>query len=239
MGYTLLRHAPSGPELYLSVLRAAGYQVSLSGLEEAQASAREFYFRATRTGRDFESSMAEAVRFWTEYIAIILDGVEIPLDRQQQLAERIYTKAWSPGAWQVYPDVLGTLARLRARDIRLAVVSNFVDTLHAVCDLHELTPFFDVIVASVQAGAMKPDPRIFAHAVRRLGVAPQDSWHVGDNYWTDVMGARAAGLVPVLLDRAGAVARADCLKVGALDELLGLLDDRAELRGTDNTSEAA
>ena len=91
-----------------------------------------------------------------------------------------------------------------------------------------------VIVASVDAGAMKPDPRIFARAVRRLGVQPAEAWHVGDNYWADVLGARAAGIIPVLVDRPGAVPRPDCLFVRSLDQVLDLLDG-----GTDDGEVAA
>ena len=60
------------------------------------------------------------------------------------------------------------------------------------------------------AGAgQKPDPSIFNHALpERLGVAPAEALHVGDNLSTDVAGARPGGMsVRQSLNRAGTRAR--------------------------------
>jgi putative hydrolase of the HAD superfamily len=49
----------------------------------------------------------------------------------------------------------------------------------------------------------KPDPRIFELACERVGVPAERSAHVGDHMYADVIGARAAGMRPVLIDRRG------------------------------------
>ncbi|WP_276411589.1 HAD family hydrolase [Haloarcula halobia] len=60
---------------------------------------------------------------------------------------------------------------------------------------HDLTDHFDVVVASYEAGAHKPDPAPFDRLRDRL---PADEYvMVGDDYEADVEGARAAGFVPV------------------------------------------
>jgi putative hydrolase of the HAD superfamily len=223
MGYTLLRHSPTGPELYRRVLGSLGHDFDLDLIEAAHAPARELYIRATREGRDFEASMDLAREFWTEYNLLVLRGLGLDGARLAELGEAVYTSAWSPDAWQPFPDALPVLEELRRRGIRMAIVSNFVDTLPALCRRHGLTEYFDVIVASVEAGAMKPDPRIWRVALRRLGVDAADAWHIGDNYWADVLGARAAGLEPVFLDRDGAVPRADCARIANLEELVTMV----------------
>jgi 2-haloalkanoic acid dehalogenase type II len=141
------------------------------------------------------------------------------------MSKRITEIAWSPDSWEPYPESIATLVELRRRGIKLAVISNFVDTLDAVCDVHGLTEYFDVIVSSVGAKAMKPDPRIFRTTLTRLGVHPRDAWHVGDNYWADVLGARSVGMRPVFVDRMGIDARLDCDRVSGLDQLLTLVDE--------------
>lgn len=223
MGYTLLQHAPTGADLYRRVLGAAGHEFLPERLAAAFGPARDFYIRSIRQGRQFESSMELAMEFWGEYNSMILDQLGLPPQSHAELGRRIYTEAWSPGAWMPFPEVLATLAALQREGYRMAIISNFVDTLGSVCDLHQLTDYFDDIISSVAAGAMKPDPRIFQLALRRLEVDASETWHVGDNYWADVMGARAAGLTPVLLDRAGEVPRPDCPSISSLDQLLGLL----------------
>ncbi|MHB8507582.1 MAG: HAD family hydrolase [Candidatus Dormibacteria bacterium] len=224
MGYTLLRHNPNGPAVIRGVLDEIGHQAEPAEVDAALALAVMHYQRAVRSGRDFEASMDEAVRFWTEYNTIVLHQLGVATELHQALAEQIYTTAWQPQSWEIYPEVHDTLATLKSRGVRMAVISNFVDTLHAVCDLHGLTGYFETIVCSVDVGMMKPDPRIFARTMRRLGVAPAQTWHVGDNYWADVLGARAAGMTPVLIDRDHLLPRADCLSIESLDGLLHVLD---------------
>lgn len=228
MGYTLLRHAPTGPELYRQTLASLGYSLDLAVIEQAHAPARALYVRATREGRDFESSMDSARQFWTEYNALVLGALGLERDRIAEVGEVLYTTAWSASAWQPFPDTIPTLQALREMGIRMAVVSNFVDTLPTLCRRHGLSEYLDVVIASVDAGAMKPDSRIWEVALRRLGVAADDAWHVGDNYWTDILGARAAGLEPVWVDRDGAVPHPDCARV---EDLAGLLPLVREVEG--------
>lgn len=49
------------------------------------------------------------------------------------------------------------------------------------------------VVTSAEAGAAKPDPRIFAVALHHIGTSPDRAVHVGDSE-ADAVGARAAGL---------------------------------------------
>jgi putative hydrolase of the HAD superfamily len=64
----------------------------------------------------------------------------------------------------------------------------------------------DALVISGGVGIAKPDPRIFAIALDRLGVAPEDAVMVGDSWANDVRGARAAGIRPIWFNRFGRTA---------------------------------
>ena len=59
----------------------------------------------------------------------------------------------------------------------------------------------DSFLASDAAGYRKPDPRIFALALERAGVAPAEALYVGDSIANDMVGANRAGMVSVLLWR--------------------------------------
>jgi len=54
-----------------------------------------------------------------------------------------------------------------------------------------------VLVYSEEVGLRKPDPEIFLHACRRLGVEAGATMYVGDNLATDVQGAAAVGMTTV------------------------------------------
>lgn len=114
--------------------------------------------------------------------------------------EAAYAHFAEPGVWQAYPDVHMTLERLRSQGYRLAVISNFDRRLYAVLDELGLLPFFEAVIISSEVGADKPDPRIFERALRTLGVAPAEAWHVGDDPKRD-WGADAIGLRVFRLER--------------------------------------
>ena len=65
----------------------------------------------------------------------------------------------------------------------------------------------EFVVDSHRVGVEKPDPRIFAIALERLGTAPERALYVGDIRSVDETGARAAGLHFVLIDPWGITPR--------------------------------
>jgi putative hydrolase of the HAD superfamily len=121
--------------------------------------------------------------------------------------------------WEDVPaDVAETLARLRGR-YRLGVVSNANGTVRAKLERVGLASFFETIVDSHEEGIEKPDPRLFAVALARMGVAAAETAYVGDLYHVDVVGASAAGLTPFLLDPFDLYAHLPVSRVRTLAEL--------------------
>jgi len=106
-------------------------------------------------------------------------------------------------AWYVYPDVMPALDALRALDIRLCVISNFVWGAPELIHDLELAAHFEALVISARVGFQKPNPGIFRHALDVMHVEPGMAMHVGDSYAADVVGARRVGINGVLIDRSG------------------------------------
>ena len=102
-----------------------------------------------------------------------------------------------------YPDAVPALAALRGRGLRLAAVSNWDCSLGTVLERCGLAELLDGAVSSAEAGASKPDPAIFVSALELVGCEPAEALHVGDTREEDVVGARAAGIRALLLDRDG------------------------------------
>ncbi len=100
---------------------------------------------------------------------------------------------------RVYPQVRETLAALRARGTRLAVVTNkerrYTDR---VLDAHALADAFDRVICGDSLATRKPDPAGVLASMREFGIPPSRTLFVGDSS-IDVATARAAGVQVWLL----------------------------------------
>lgn len=101
--------------------------------------------------------------------------------------------------FEPFDDAAPLLAHLRARGLRMVVVSNWDYSLRDVLEQVGLRP--DAVVSSAEVGALKPDRRIFDAALHAAGCTAAEALHVGDSPAADVAGATAAGIRAVLLDR--------------------------------------
>ena len=123
--------------------------------------------------------------------------------------------------WSLVPaDVPATLERLQALGFGLAVVSNANGTVRERLRLLGLGRFFPIVVDSHEEKIEKPDPRVFLPALRALGVTPDRALYVGDLFHIDVLGARAAGIDAVLLDRDDLRAHVDVSRIRTLGEIV-------------------
>jgi putative hydrolase of the HAD superfamily len=106
------------------------------------------------------------------------------------------------GHVRMLPHHVEVLAALRER-VPLAVCSNFTHAPMAlqVIERAGLLPHLDEIVISEQVGVRKPRREIFDETVRRLGVAPVEMLHVGDNLDADVAGAAGIGALTAWITR--------------------------------------
>lgn len=100
---------------------------------------------------------------------------------------------------RLYPEVRETLAALRARGARLAIVTNkeqrYTDR---VLDAHGLRDAFDRVVCGDTLATRKPDPAGVLACLREFGATPAQALFVGDSS-IDAETARAAGVAVWLL----------------------------------------
>src|SRR4051812_22181301 len=139
------------------------------------------------------------------------------------------------GAWRLHDDALPCLDALidRFSGVRLGIITNGeLDFQMTKLEATQLAARMDSVIASGEVGVTKPDARIFELACDRLGVEPAEAAYVGDRLRTDAMGAAAAGLTGVWLDRRSEVVdperwaeaeRLGVVRVTGLDEVPAVL----------------
>lgn len=108
----------------------------------------------------------------------------------QRFDGKSYRRTLSEGAVE-------TLETLQQKGYRLGIISNNDGSCKEKCEGLGIDGYFEVIVDSTLEGVRKPSPRIFAIALERMGITPEEAAHVGDMYGSDVLGARDAGMAPV------------------------------------------
>ncbi len=200
-GDTLGRVHPSITTHYRRALAAQGIPATVDAVRRALRVAGAHYRRAKGAGRPLESDRLAADAFWREYNDVLLRSLGVSRGRAERAAA-LADGFYHPTAWRCFPEARPVLRRLRADGVRVGIVSNFTPALLRLCDALGLLELCDVVLASTVVGSEKPDVSIFRLALRQLGADPQLTIHVGDTYTADVLGARAAGITPVLVARA-------------------------------------
>ena len=190
--------------------------------------AQDYYYRQMRLNRHTWGSEQAISEFWISYYMNLLRPFieEHDEPRLYQLAQVINQEFDKHTSWEVYSDVFPTLEALRRHKYTLGVISDWGISLGPILRRLNLTPYFDCLLVSAVTRHAKPSPLLYEMALERANSIADYTLHIGDSYIHDVLGARAVGMTPVLLDRPGHLeeGNVDCLLIHSLAELLDLLE---------------
>ena len=225
---TLVRFWPPLDEIQHSACRELGLNVDKDEIERGYSVA-DVYFNE-ENGRQPLAKRTEEERlvFFSRYEQILLEnsGLSVSMD----LAKDIWRMAMAvPKDFIAFEDTLPALESLKSQGYRLGVLSNLRRDMGPLCKRLGLAPYLDFCINSAEAGAEKPHAPIFLAALDRVSVAPEEAVHVGDQYHSDVVGARGVGIHAVLIDRGGWHSDVDdCPKIASLSDLGSLLEGAPE-----------
>jgi len=212
VGGTLIRPWPSVGHVYCDAAARRGHDNLDPDLINKQ------FIAAWRAKKHFDHSQAAWLELVQKAFAGLLDEASV-----QELFDDLYVHFAAPEAWRVFDDVYPTLDKLRNHGLKLGLISNWDERLRPLLTELQLTPYFDPIVISVEAGSTKPSSGIFVRAVSLLAIPSHSILHVGDSLSEDVVGARSAGLQGLLLDRKASGARETSIPtLGELMSKLGI-----------------
>jgi putative hydrolase of the HAD superfamily len=211
--FTLAKPGPDlGPEGYERLGTRYGLTLEPSRYDEARARAFDVLERHPELEHDEE--------IWVLFTERIIRGMGGDGERAHECAVEM-TNAWEHAYnFELYDDVLPTLAALREHGLKLALVSNTARDLDRFVAHHRLD--VDEALSSRAHGRVKPHESIFRAMLERLNVQPVEAAMVGDTLEDDVQGARALGMRAFLLDREGRHADADLRDLRELPAALGL-----------------
>jgi putative hydrolase of the HAD superfamily len=198
VGDTMIRADPSWRDVYASVFGAHGVEATA---DEFEAAFRDAWREWEQEG-PFEASEAASFARLMALDRLVFSRLGYP-DLPDAFFRDVDGAFRQRSAFFIFPDVIPALEAMRAAGLRLAVVSNWGWAAPELLQTLELARHFEVLSISARVGYQKPHPAIFRHALELLRVPPLEAIHVGDDPTADVLGARRAGIRPVLLDRRG------------------------------------
>jgi putative hydrolase of the HAD superfamily len=213
---TLVALRPPAPRLQAQLAERFGVAISAPEAERAIAAEISYYRAHMDDGRD-RAALADLRQRCAEALRRALPATP-------ELA-RVGTPALTGALlaslqFKPFADARPTLEAARAGGRRLVVVSNWDASLHEVLARLGLAPLLDGIVTSAEVGARKPAVEIFSYALESAGAGAAEAIHVGDSVEDDVVGARAAGIEPVLVRRDGGPGPDGVRTITTLTELL-------------------
>jgi len=191
-------------DVFAEVIREEGVETTSEAVEKIVYSAiarhREKAIGEFMAGTEYNDSdeAFEALFLAMGDLVFRMTGLDGDHDT---LTREVLGRFWLLENWAVYPDVIDAIERLRARKIRIGVLSNATSALVGFLEEIGLLKYFDFTIVSAIVGTKKPDRRIFERALERAGVEAADAAHVGDMYLEDILGARNVGVRPFLIHR--------------------------------------
>jgi len=190
--FTLARPGPDlGPDGYRRLGLEFGLDLDPARYPEARTAALTTLQRHPELRHEEE--------LWFAFTERIVRGMGGDSDAARDMAIAM-TRAWELSEnFDLYEDVRPVLADLRARGLKLGLVSNGGREISEFVVHHGLE--VDCAIASRGHGWVKPHESIFLAALELLGVAPVDAVMVGDSVEDDIEGATALGMPAVLIDR--------------------------------------
>lgn len=224
LGNTLVRERISRAAVYSE--EAGRHGLTIAPAEMAARMARAH----AEMPREFEGAFRYTDAWFRAFQRRVFAAEDLSPARFEALSAGLFARFEDAQTFALYPGARELLANLRARRLRLGLISNWSARLPQLLSALELDAAFDFVLGSAALGCEKPEPAIFRLALERAGLEPSACLHAGDDARCDGAGALGCGLSAVLVDhqkRLGERERGLCPVVGSLVELQDLILGRA------------
>ena len=100
-----------------------------------------------------------------------------------------------------YPEVKGCLEGLKAKKIKIAILSNGTpDLLRGLVESNNIQNCFDDIFSIESVGIYNPDPKVYEMPIKKYGCKPENICFISSNTW-DVSGGGVFGYNAVWVNR--------------------------------------
>lgn len=217
-GDTLATLKPSKEEIVREFLSSKNIKISIENIKCAYRIVDHCHRQSSLKVKTLQEKKRFLIKINSEILKVL--GLVTKTDFW---APELYECFQVKKRWELFADVMALLEDLQRLGHEKAILANWDNKLKELVKRLGIEKFFSQILSSEELSMEKPDAKVFLHILKLLLVNPERAIYVGNEYEADVVGARNAGLIPVLIDRNNFWPYADCLRFESLTGLANYL----------------
>jgi len=224
---TLARYEPPREEVHSRALQVFGIGIDPVKLIVPLLTADKYFFDENILRPIRKRSAEEQDELYAHYEEIIM--VEAGLKFDKELPYKVYQKGKELFGeildFVLFDDVIETMKALKETGLTIGLLTNFARDMTPLIKKLGLATYIDFVVTPYDAGADKPDPRIFQTALMKAKVKSAEAIYIGDQYKVDIVGAQSVGITALLIDRYNIYSEmATCPRIANLSGLKNFLN---------------
>lgn len=228
---TLIEADPPGWQRFHIALQLSGFEVALDDVLTAYSAGQRFFTVENARHPLRERTPADILEFRRNLTGVSMETLGLPTEVEivTQVQERFLDETQKVGefGYRTFEEVPHVLQALKKQNLLLGVISNADADVTRLCLQMGFAEQMDIIVTSSLIGWEKPDARTFYAALEPFNLPASSVLHVGDQYDSDVIGARATGMAAAFLDRYDQYPHdpTEAVRVDSLHQLMELIVD--------------
>ncbi len=142
----------------------------------------------------------EKLNFFSEYEKIIIDnsGSNVDVGVAKNIWIEITKQKYD---LKIFPDLIQCINDLRDMGLILGLISNINMSGKKIAEKLGVSSYFNYVFTSEDLGYEKPNKMIFEKSLDIAKLTPSEVVFIGDQVESDILGAKNANILPILLDR--------------------------------------
>ena len=217
---TLYRFDPEREITQINAAKLIGIEITNAKIVNALNNADKWFAKKTSEISLHLMNEREKDLFYSNYEKILFNfaGHEIS-DKDSKIVWN-YVKNMK-SSLKLFDDAKKLLSILKDKKISTSIVTNFDSDGKSLSESLGISELVDFVITSKDAGASKPSKKIFDYALNYINTKPENCIFIGDQIETDILGAKRANIMPLLIDRDSVnTGYKDCIVISDLMEML-------------------
>lgn len=222
---TLRESVPGGDSFMLDFAVSLGVECSPECFINARQWAHRYWASSECLLLDEKTYGRGEAAFWENYAKRTLESIGALAEQVEKLSPLLHAHMYENYRPQdtIPEDVIPTLVKLQEAGLTLGLLTNRTAPADGYLASVGLADHLEFYISAGQVGVWKPEPEIFYYCMGVARSLPGQTIYVGDNYYADIIGARNAGITPILIDRDRIFPDADCRVIYEIGDLLNVL----------------